>query len=330
MAFSLARAARPAEADGKPDVKPLPNKRPRCSDLIVQGPLPPQPKRQTTTADVEVCIYKFTDDAASVWDDVKEPNVPLYQIQLRHDAVNSICVNLYDKFNSFLKTQDGVPQTLVELQKQALIKLVTTDGQDPDNIGFQRWRNAFYVAGETAALLNFIYLLDEFWLHASEAIQGDLMVVLYPHCGVDIDACWDVVLHKKYTLYECDARLPMGIFAAQPVQGKRVLLMTVQVESDEKLTFAVYGATWPFRDRFEAAGIPGYRQEPEDGPPKYYRVLENVDSGVPAERERVAKMLGDVLRNTAMRVHVDGVPKPGTSAFRFIQTLRKRTHLHFA
>ena len=70
MAFSLARAARPAEADGKPDVKPLPNKRPRCSDLIVQGPLPPQPKRQTTTADVEVCIYKFTDDAASVWDDV--------------------------------------------------------------------------------------------------------------------------------------------------------------------------------------------------------------------------------------------------------------------
>ena len=58
--------------------------------------------------------------------------------------------------------------------------------------------------------------------------------------------------------------------------------------------------------------------------------LENVDSGVPEERERVAKMLGDVLRNTAMRVHVDGVPKPGTSALRFIQTLRKRTHLHFA
>ena len=117
MAFSLTRTARPAEADVKPDVKPLPNKRPRCSDLIVQGPLPPQPKRQTPTADVEVCIYRFTDDAASVWDDVKGPSVPLYQVQLRHDALNSICVNLYDKFNSFLKTQDGVPQTLVELQK---------------------------------------------------------------------------------------------------------------------------------------------------------------------------------------------------------------------
>ena len=94
-------------------------------------------------------MYRFTDDAASVWDDVKEPSVPLYQVQLRHDALNSICVNLYDKFNNFLKTQDGVSQTLVELHKQALIKLVTTEGKDPDNIGFLRWRSAFYVAGET-------------------------------------------------------------------------------------------------------------------------------------------------------------------------------------
>ena len=108
------------------------------------------------------------------------------------------------------------------------------------------------------------------------------------------------------------------------------MLMTVQVESDEKLTFAVYGATWPFRDRFDAAGIPGYRQDGEVGPPKYFRVLENVDSGVPEERERVSKMLGDVLRNTAMRVHVDGALTPGTNAFRFVKTLRKRTHVPFA
>ena len=54
------------------------------------------------------------------------------------------------------------------------------------------------MAGETAALLNFIYLLDEFWLHASEAIQGDLMVVLYPQHGVDIDACWDVFCGASY------------------------------------------------------------------------------------------------------------------------------------
>ena len=52
-------------------------------------------------------------------------------------------------------------------------------------------------------------------------------------------------------------------------------------------------------------------------------MLENVDSGVPEERERVAKMLGDVLQNTALHM-------PGMSAYRFVQTLSKRTHLHFA
>ena len=107
-----------------------------------------------------------------------------------------------------------------------------------------------------------------------------------------------------------------------------MLLMTVQFESDEKLTFKIHGITWPFKDRFEAAGIPGYRHE--DGPLQHFRVLGNVNSSVPEERKRVAKMLGDVLRNTAMRVHVDGVPKPGTSDFRFVQTLRERAHLHFA
>jgi len=40
-------------------------------------------------------------------------------------------------------------------------------------------------------------------------------------------------------------------------------------------------------------------------------------------------MLRDVLRNTAIRVAIDGVLKPGATAFRFIQTRRKRTHLHF-
>ena len=52
------------------------------------------------TADIELCIYKVTDDAAAVWDDVKESGISLYQVQVRHDACNSVVVNLHDKFNS--------------------------------------------------------------------------------------------------------------------------------------------------------------------------------------------------------------------------------------
>ena len=279
------------------------------------------------TADVEVCIYKVTDDAATLWDDVKESGLSLYQIQLRHDAYNSATVNLHDRFNSFLKVQDDAPENLAELQRRALIKLVTTT-DDPDDVGFVRWRNAFYVAGGAKALLNAMFLLDDFWFYVSSELGKDVNVSLHPHIGINIDGCWDYLLYE-YTLHEPAQNLPMGIFGAAPVQGKRVLQMILQVESDEKVSFILHGPTWSFRDRFDARAIPGYRRE-EDGKSLYYRVIESVDAASETEREKVLNMLGDgVLCNTAMRVTIDGELKPGTTVFRLVQTLRKRTHLHF-
>ena len=120
----------------------------------------------------------------------------------------------------------------------------------------------------------------------------------------------------------------MGIFEAAPVQGKRVLQLTLQVDSDDKLSFVVHGPTWPFRDKFDSCGIPGYKRE-ENCQSKYYRVLEGVDCDIADEREKVLKMLGEgVLCNTAMRVTIAGKLKPGTSAFKSVQTLRTRPHLH--
>ena len=279
------------------------------------------------TADVEVCIYKVTDDAATLWDDVKESGLSLYQIQLRHDAYNSATVNLHDRFNSFLKVQDDAPENLAELQRRALIKLVTTT-DDPDDVGFVRWRNAFYVAGGAKALLNAMFLLDDFWFYVSSELGKDVNVSLHPHIGINIDGCWDYLLYE-YSLHEPAQNLPMGIVEAAPVQGKRVLQLTLQVESDDKLSFVVHGPTWPFRDKFDSCGIPGYRWE-ENGQSKYYRVLEGVNCDNADEREKVLKMLGEgVLFNTAMRVTIDGGLKPGTSAFKFVQTLRSRMHLHF-
>ena len=157
----------------------------------------------------------------------------------------------------------------------------------------------------------------------------DVVVSLHPHTDIDINECWDLVLYETYTLHEPARTLPMSIFAAQPVQGKRVLMLTLQVESDDTISFVWYGATWPFRDRFDAAGVPGYSFD-EDGQPKYCRVLEGVNTATD-DRERALYVLGEgVLRNTAARVLVEGELKPGTNAFRFVQQqLRKRTHLHF-
>ena len=111
--------------------------------------------------------------------------------------------------------------------------------------------------------------------------------------------------------------------------GKRILMMTLQIESDGKISFVFHGATWPFRSRFDAAAVPGYSYE-DEGQQKYFRVLESFDTTTEEDRDRVIHVLGDgVLRNTATRVTIEGELRPGTHAFRFVQTLRKRTHLHF-
>ncbi len=198
MAFTIARSARPA----KPELPDEPQRKlPKLSSLAIQaGPRPQAPKRLPMTADVEVCIYKVTDDAATLWEDVKETGFSLYQIQPRHDAYNSITVNLHDRFNGFLKLQDDAPDNLAELQRLALIKLVTAT-EDPDDVGFIRWRNAFYVAGDAKALIQCIFLLDDFWFHVSGEMGKDVNVSLHPHIGVNIDECWDFLLYE-YTLHE--------------------------------------------------------------------------------------------------------------------------------
>ena len=65
------------------------------------------------------------------------------EVQLQHEARDSLCVNVMDRWNAFLTQHPGTPDTAVELQQQAKIKLVVTDNSDPDKIGtFQRWRPA--------------------------------------------------------------------------------------------------------------------------------------------------------------------------------------------
>ena len=144
---------------------------------------------------------------------------------------------------------------------------MTTDAQDPDGVGtFQHWRKAFYVAGAgMKPLLNFFYLLDEFWFEAAADLAEEVTVSLHPHTGINIAGSSDLFVYEFYSLNEPAAILPLGIFEAHPAQGKRTLMMTLQIESDNKISLVVHGATWSFRAFFDAAGIPGYSSEEEDG-----------------------------------------------------------------
>ena len=64
----------------------------------------------------------------------------LYQVQIAHDARPSILFNLRDSFGDFLKEMSAedkdYPRSIDELLNIGGIKLVLTDKNDPDNVGF--------------------------------------------------------------------------------------------------------------------------------------------------------------------------------------------------
>ena len=118
--FSLERVATPSRTSESDAPRQPATKLPKLSNLAIEaGPRPPLPQRMSLTADVQLCIYKYTEDASAIWDDVKEDGVSLWQVQLKHDAYDSVVVNLYEQFNIFLAPHAGepVPKSLVELQR---------------------------------------------------------------------------------------------------------------------------------------------------------------------------------------------------------------------
>ena len=332
MGFSLEKVASPGKGRAPP--LPLqesnrPSKAPKVDDLVVvqEGPRPPAPRRLPHTGDIVVALYKYTDDASPIWEDVKESDLALWQVQVQHDVRDSICFQIQEKFNTFLAQNPDTPDTSAELQKMALIKLVVTSGTDPDAVGtFQRWRPAFYAAGDQTSLHNLMYLLDSFWLFLMKDKAKFETIVLNPHVNVDIDDCWDNFEYPVYTLEERSATLPLHIFEAHPVQGKRIVLVTIQIEAENALSIVFHGGTWGFRGAFEASGVEGYKYENN----VYYRVLKDSDIATQEGKDRILNILGDgVLKNVAARVSVDGRPTAGSPAHTFLRSLRDKPNLHF-
>ena len=106
-----------------------PNKVPRASEITIEaGPKPSAaPRRKPAVAPVQVCIYKYSSFAGDLWDNFKDDDVPLWQIQIEHGAQRSICFRLRESFEDYLRSahtsDDTMPTTLADLEKAAGIRL---------------------------------------------------------------------------------------------------------------------------------------------------------------------------------------------------------------
>ena len=165
-------------------------KTPRAANISIEhGPRPAQMyRRPPASAPVDVCIYKYTEDASDLWDLFHGKKVPLFQVQIFHNAQRSITFQMRDSFNDFLasakKEDDTMPASVQELETMAGVKLVVGDRIDPDNVGFQSWRVAFYCTDA----INFLHLLDGWFQYRKTEIDREqpFQVVLRPHVDIDL------------------------------------------------------------------------------------------------------------------------------------------------
>ena len=166
--FSLEHVARPLLSVASVTAQPETSKTvPNVSTLIEVGPRPRKLRRREATAECVVAIFPYTKDAKTIWEACTEPGVTLWQVQLEHNARDSITVGFYESFTKFLQQEESAPDSINGLA-EAGIKLILTDTADPDDVGFIRWRAAFYVAGELTALHNLLYSLDAFFVWVNQ------------------------------------------------------------------------------------------------------------------------------------------------------------------
>ena len=84
--------------------------------------------------------------------------------------------------------------------QDAGVRLVISDKQDIDAIGFVQWRCAFYVAGQPGkAVQNFMCLFDDFIVWKTTQLQKDVEVHVYQHNKAELTRTFtDELTYQHY------------------------------------------------------------------------------------------------------------------------------------
>ena len=119
---------------------------------------------------------------------------------------------------------------------------------------------------------------------------------------------------------------------AQPVVGKKITHLNLQLDGDHTLSAIFSGHTWPYRGRLDAIGVSGGfspEDDNESGSRKYYRVWKDIDVSDAVQQQKFFSMLQDVFKDVATRVSLDRCPEADTHAGAFVELLRQRQALFF-
>jgi hypothetical protein len=155
------------------------------------------------------------------------------------------------------KSEGEIPATLDDLVSSG-IRLVISDKNDPDGVGYIQWRCAFYCAGDEGSLANFMSLLDQFISFKAHQLAKDVEIHIHPHSSAEETASEDALSgeleYKHYTFHDAASKgLPLKWCQWQPVVSKKLVSMDIQPVSGDVVSFLWSGQTWGFRAALDSA-----------------------------------------------------------------------------
>ena len=70
---------------------------------------------------------------------------------------------------------------------------------------------------------------------------------IYPYIDVTLSSLGDVMSYNPIVHHEPSRDLPLKVFEAHPVVGRRILSLNIEADSDNEVSILVSGNTWNFR-----------------------------------------------------------------------------------
>ena len=288
-------------------------------------------RAQNGPAPIILCVHKYSDKATDLWPAIDDPGAALYQLQVAHAGKPSITYDIFGSVNKFLREASvenpELPTSVADLAR-AGIRIVLTNADDPEGAGcFVPYRIALYVAGKEEALHNALILLDDFFLWKQRQMARERPFDVHMHARVPLDPVG--LENCKYSFHTAMESLPLGIFQAHPVHGKRIASVHLEPLGTDAVSLVFAGRVWPFRERLDEYGVRGaYSNSTGDGhAKKYFRALRvNATDG--SERRRALDIFANVFNGLAMRLHVVCEPQASSPAAAFLNDLRSLTCLH--
>ena len=170
-------------------------------------------------------------------------------------------------------------------------------------------------------------LIDGYFQHRAKQLARatPFEVHIYPYVDVDLNGLAETMSYAPVTQHPQGRELPLKIFQAHPVVGRKVLCFFFEAESESELSLVITGNTWNFRDDLERVGVAGSRAEGGG----YYRYIKTADITTEESKQQIIGLV-DIFHKQAIRVVVDPTPEPGSPVELFIGELRTLPCLHFA